>query len=117
MVYTIDSLFWGDSELKKLEVEYDKITVTVFNDVLQKILFLECRGYAALSEIVLGDEVYIDSIKIFKSADTPLTKKATRLYDGMPHDDPTGSDFWELHILMINDAEFHVVCKQVDIHD
>ncbi len=117
MTYSMDSLFWGDSELKKIEVEYDKITVTVFNDVLQKILFLECRGYAALSEIVLGDEVYIDSIKLFKSADTHLTEKANRLYERMSLDDPAGSDFWELHILMVNDAEFHVVCKQVDIHD
>lgn len=37
-VINYNNCFWGDSTLEKIEIVYDQINITVYNDVWQKIL-------------------------------------------------------------------------------
>lgn len=110
--------FWGDSTLEKTEIMYDKISVTVFNDLLQKYIRIECSQCVGMSEIICWDETIIENITVNKLTETSekLIEKAKHLYNNnhSDYDKPLGNNFLLLNILLINDISFYIICKEIE---
>lgn len=41
MIIDYNNCFWGDSVLEELNIKYDKINITVYNDVLNKNILID----------------------------------------------------------------------------
>lgn len=120
MIFEKNSLFWADSELVKIEIVYDKIVISVFNDVLQKMLYISCHKCVGITEIITWDEVVIDNIYVSNigNNDNPMLSKIFSIYGEInQYGKPIGKDFTRLDVVLLDQICFSVICKDVCISD
>lgn len=55
---------WADSDLQKIYIEYDRATLIIWNDALQKRLYVECSGLAGITNLCIWDDTIIMSAKL-----------------------------------------------------
>lgn len=121
IVMNYNDYFWGDSILEKIEVVYDKIVITVYNDVLQKNIIVECSQCAGMTQLINWDENIIENIflKEIPRKQHPIITKIKELYGVNSYDSEKSIEgrFFELRILLINEVSFSVICKNVSFMD
>lgn len=117
----INELFWGDSTLEQVVIEYDKITVKVFNDITEKIVYIECLNCIGMTNLYIWDETIIDNIVLDEIMPNSheMWKKIYEAYGDESYDlnKNLRGKFYELTIKMINDLEFSIICKDVKLID
>lgn len=110
--------FWGDSILNKIEIVYDKITLTIFNDALQKTILIECSECVGMSKMICWDEVIIENITISPSTSESeqIINEAKSLYGNLPEGcgKPFDGDFKTLRVTLIDNLYFNIACKKID---
>ena len=74
---------WADSNLEKIEIEYDKATLVIWNDSLQQRLLIKCTGLAGLTNLCIWDDTHIMSadIKCVSNADNNFLSGLYAAYD------------------------------------
>ena len=121
MEISYNDCYWADSTLENIEIVYDKITITVFNDSYKKNIYIECNQCAGVTEIITWDEVIIENITYIKLRDhtNPLIASIENIYGIEPNPALKSIDenFYEVKISLINNTSFSVVCKEVLFHD
>lgn len=117
----INELLWGDSTLEQVIVEYDKIIVKVFNDIIEKIVCIECLNCIGMTNMYIWDDTIIDSITLNEIAPQghEIWKKIYEVYGEESYDSNKNlmNTFYELKIRIINDFEFSIICQEVNIID
>jgi len=63
-----ESIFWPDSQLVKIQIEYNYAGLVIWNDVLQKHLLVKCSGLAGINNLCIWDDTIIENIYV-KNAD------------------------------------------------
>lgn len=120
MIFEKNSLFWADSELVKIEIVYDKIVISIFNDALQKMVYISCYECVGMTELIVWDEVIIDNIYVntVEASDNQMLSKVISIYgDINQYGKPIGKDFIRLDIALLDQISFSVICKDVCISD
>ena len=111
-------VLWSDSILKKIQIVYDKIEITIFNDMLKKEICIECLQCVGMTDIIIWDEVIIENILLEKvyNFQSPLIARVMEMYGDKPFSSVkqiTG-EFYELQVSLINGLFFNVICKNVN---
>lgn len=122
MILDYNKLFWGDSVLEKIEIEYDNIKIYIFNDVEQKHIIIECEYCAGMTEIITWDEIIIENVYLneIKNEQHPLIASVKEQYGELDYYEPNKSvygSYFELRVLLISNLSFSVICKQVTFKD
>lgn len=121
MIINYDDIFGGYSTLEKIEIYYDKIIMSVHNDILHKMIYIKCTHCIGITELLTWDENIIDNIFLSrcKNEDNHILKKAYELYGDEPYDSEKNitDDFVNLKVVLINNYEFCIICKSVDFSD
>ena len=63
-----NSIDWADSNIEKIEIEYDSIKLYVFNDALQRNVCGICTGFIGLTNLCIWDDTIVENIYV-KNAD------------------------------------------------
>lgn len=120
MIINYDDIFWGDSTLEKIEICYDRIVMSVYNDILHKMIFIKCTHCVGITELLTWDENIIDNIFLNKcNNENYILKKAYELYGDESYDSEKNltDDFVNLKVVLVNNDEFCIICKSVDFSD
>ena len=65
-----ENIDWADSDLEKIEIEYNKAILTIFNYTLGTRLSVHCEGLIGLTNLCVWDDTTILSAQIVKPTDT-----------------------------------------------
>ncbi len=121
MMINYHDCFWGDSTLEKIEIIYDNITITVYNDIAQKNINIECSQCVGMTQLINWDENIIENIFLdqIPNAEHQMISTIKQLYGVNSYDSEKSIDgqFFELRILLINKLSFSVICKSVSFKD
>ncbi len=116
-----NEIFWGDSTIEQIGIKYDEVTISIFNDLLQKKIDIICSKCIGISEIFIWDEVVIENIFVEEvvSSEHPMWKKTFDLYGAESYDSEKDilQPFYELKVVLINDLELKVLCQGIKIED
>lgn len=116
-----NELFWGDSNIEKITIEYDKIIISIFNDVLQKEVYIECSKCIGMTNIYTWDETIIENILLDSiiSEEHPMWGKIYELYGEEAYDSEKNlmHTFYEVKIVLINKLTFSVICQEVKFRE
>ena len=114
-----DSIFWPDSQLVTIHIEYNYAGLVIWNDVLQKHLLVECSGLAGINNLCIWDDTIILSANIYPvgDADNDFIRNLYKAYD--KNVDYGGrvlsSGLFELRIELVNYISFSVYCQEIDV--
>lgn len=118
MLINYEECFWGDSTLDKIEISNDRINITVYNDVLQKNIFIDCLQCVGMTEFINWDENIIENIFVKELTDGqhPMVNRISQLYGENSYDYEKNIEgkFMELNIVLINEFSFSVICKNIE---
>ena len=121
MIINYNDCFWGDSTLEKIEIVYDKVVITVFNDAMQKNIYIDCCDCAGITQLINWDENIIENIfvKDIPNGQHQIIAIINEIYNGASNNYSKCIEgpFFELHIVLINDLSFSVVCKNICMRD
>lgn len=121
IIINYNDCFWGDSVLEKIEIVYDKIEITVYNDVFQKEIYIECSQCVGMTQLINWDETIIENIFLqeIPKGQHPMIAAIKRLYGTNSFDSEKSIDgnFFELRISLINELSFSIVCKNICFRD
>ena len=51
-----ENIDWADSNIDKIEIEYDCAKLLIFNDTLQKNVCVSCTGFVGLTNLCIWDD-------------------------------------------------------------
>ena len=115
-----DNIDWADSNIHKIEIEYDCATILVFNDTLQKNVLVKCTGFIGLTNLCIWDDQIIDSASVHQILDNdsaPFIQEVLSAYDK----DFNYGERWlntgilELRIKLINNITFSIYCQKINV--
>lgn len=114
--YDVD---WADSEIDQIQIEYDRLVLKVWNDTLQKELFMICTGLAGISHLLIWDDTSIYGASLYPVVDESEEFVQT-LYNVYDRDfDYCGrslkNGLLELKIELSNQTSFSIYCQKVEI--
>ena len=121
MRYEFNELFWGDSTIEKIVIQYDYVVLSIFNDVLQRTLDLKCFNCLGISAIPIWDEIIIDNV-IFSNFHSIQNSIWKQLYDvhnleSFVQGKNLNTDFWEIKVILVDKLSFSVFCQKFEIWD
>lgn len=116
---TFKNIYWPDSQLEKIQIEYDCATLIIWNDVLQKRLTVRCTGLAGITNLCIWDDTIIMNAEVYPVTDFD-TDFIHRLFEAYDKNYDYGgrtlsSGLLELRIELINHISFSVYCLKVDV--
>ena len=114
-----ESLYWPDSQLTTIHIEYDRANLVIWNDALQKELFVECSGFAGMTNLCIWDDTIIMNANVYPvcDADNEFLKNLYTAYG--KNEDYGGrslsSGLLELRIELANYISFSVYCQKIEV--
>lgn len=110
---------WADSDLERINLEYDRATLIIRNDALQKRLSVVCSGFAGMTNLCIWDDTIILSAGIHPVCNTDndflrnlyTAYSKTGDYGGRSLSD----GLLELRIMLANQISFSVYCQSIEV--
>lgn len=114
-----ESIYWPDSQLIKVQIQYDCASLLVYNDTLQKQLLVACSGLAGVTNLCIWDDMIIMEAKIY-TADNTNSDFMRNLYAAYDHNADYGGrslrdGMQELRIELENHITFSVYCQHIEV--
>ncbi len=115
-----NNIDWADSNIDRIEIEYDRAKLFVFNDTLQKQLIVKFNGFIGMTNLLIWDDQIIDYAEVHEVQDdntTPFIQMLFATYDK----DFNYGERWlnrgvlEVQIRLINHTTFSLYCQSIDI--
>ena len=115
-----ENISWVDSDIERIEIEYNCAKLFIFNDSLQKDMCVSCTGFIGLNNLCIWDDQIIEQASIFQIKDddnTPFIQTVFAAYDK----DFNYGERWlnhgiiELRIKLVNGISFSIYCQKVDV--
>lgn len=110
---------WADSNLEKIQIEYDCAVLTIWNDSEQKRLLITCSGLAGITNLCIWDDTTIMNATLLPVNDESndfirsLYAAYDRNYDYGGRSLNCGLQ--ELRVELSNCISFSVYCLAVDV--
>lgn len=110
---------WADSDLERIQVEYDQAVLTVWNDAIQKTVFIKCSGLAGITNLCIWDDTIILDANIYTVVNTN-NDFLYQLYSAYDKNYDYGGKvlnkgLLELKITLTNNIAFSVYCLEIDV--
>lgn len=115
----ISEIDWAESDLEKIQIEYDCATLTVWNDTLQKRLSIYCCGLAGLTNLCIWDDTIIMNACVIPVTDfnNEFVHSLYTAYN--KHCDYGGrslnNGLLEFRVELSNFISFSVYCLKIDV--
>ena len=114
----LNEIDFADSELKKLNIEYDKAEVFIQLDDEEKTkLVIDCSGLLGVDNLCIWDDTYIDSLSIH-SADnnSEFLKEVFKAYIASTPERDLSKPIYDLKITFVNNLSCHIYIQKYEIH-
>lgn len=114
-----ENIDWADSDLERIQLEYDFAVLTIWNDTFQKRLLVHCSGFAGMNNLCIWDDTIIMNAEL-----KPVTNEDNEfirmLYTAYDRDFDYGGrslkdDLLMLNIKLANNISFQLYCQKVEI--
>lgn len=111
--------YWADSDIEKINIEYDHATLVIWNDFLQKRLSVECSGFAGITNLCIWDDTIIMRASAHTACDTD-NEFLSNLYNAYSKNQDYGgrsldSGLLELKIELANYIAFSIYCQRIEV--
>ena len=121
LLMEIQNYFWPDSQLIKMQIEYDCANVLIWNEVLQKKLLLKCSGFAGMTNLCIWDDTIIMSVQLYsvEESGNDFINQLYATYDkNINYGGRSLKDgLLELRIGLVNYTFFSIYCQKVEVLD
>ena len=115
----VEKYSWADSDLEKIQIEYDQATLIIWNDSVQKQLMVSCYGLAGITSLCIWDDTIILDVRVSSVTDEnsefvrELYSKYEKNYDYGGRSLSDG--LLELQIELTNNTSFSVYCLSIEV--
>ncbi len=114
------SIDWADSNIERIEIEYDCAKLMVFSDALQKPLIVKFNGFIGLTNLLIWDDQIIDHAEVHEVPDNSSTPFIQMLFATYDKDFNYGERWLnkgilEVQIHLVNHTFFSLYCQSIDI--
>lgn len=114
-----ENLYWPDSQLIRIQIEYDQAKLIIWNDILQKQLLVECSGFAGITNLCIWDDTIIMSARVYPVCDAD-NEFLRNLYTAYSKNEDyggrsLGNGLLELRIELVNYISFSVYCQNIEV--
>lgn len=114
-----ENYFWPDSQLEKMQIEYDHASLVIWNDVLERELVVECYGLAGITNLCIWDDTIIWSAEVRPVCNSE-DAFVRNLYTAYDKNYDYGGRFLsngllELRIELVNHIAFSVYCQRIEV--
>lgn len=117
--------YWCDSSIENIQIEFDKATLLIFNDVLKKYMNIVCTGFAGITNLCIWDDSFIFSYDLKPVTDDMDNEFLRDLYANHDKD----FDYYigqgdyvrkldgllELSMELSNHIRFRIYCLNVEV--
>ena len=115
-----NSIDWADSDIEKIEIEYDRMKLYVFNDTFQRNVCVICTGLIGLTNLCIWDDQIIDYAKAHQITDgerIPFMDMVYSAYDkNFNYGERCLNDgVLDICISLINHIPFHVYRQHITV--
>ena len=112
---------WADSSIKSILLEYDKATLKIWNDALQKYLRVECSGLAGITNLCIWDDTIIFDSEIYPvdHVNSDFLKNLFVAYDkDFDYGGRSLSDgLIEWRVELVNNISFSLYCLRIAVFE
>ena len=117
-----NSVFWPDSNIEKITIEYNRAQLYVYNSALQRNLHVNCTGFIGLTNLCIWDDQIIEDAEIRQVSEDENTAFLQTLFSAYDKDYNYGERWLsqgilELRITLVNGITFSIYCQNVDIEE
>lgn len=114
------SIDWADSNIERIEIEYNCAKLIVFNDALQKQLIIKFDGFIGLTNLLIWDDQIIDHAEVHEIQDNdsaPFIQLLFATYDKNFNygERWLNKGILEVQIHLVNNTSFSLYCQSIDI--
>ena len=114
-----ESIYWPDSQLIKIQIQYDHASLLIYNDALQKKLLIECFGLAGVTNLCIWDDMIIMEAQV-SPADNTNTDFMRKMYTAYDRNADYGgrslsNGMQELRMKLENHIAFSVFCQKIQV--
>ena len=108
---------WADSDIESIKIEYDRASLVIWNDTLQKNLLVVCTGLAGITNLCIWDDTIIVSANVYPAFETGddfmnnLYGAYNKCYDYGGRSLSNG--LIELRVKLTNSISFSVYCQRI----
>lgn len=111
---------WADSNIEKIEIEYDSIKLYVFNDTLQRNVCVNCTGFIGLTNLCFWDDHIIDHAEMHQISDDEIIPFMEMVYSAYDKNFNYGERFLnngviDVCIRLVNDISFNIYCQKITV--
>ena len=111
--------YWADSDIESINIQYDLATIVIWNDALQKMLSVECSGFAGITNLCIWDDTIIMSASVYHAcnADNEFLSNLDSAYSKNKDygGRSLGSGLLELKIELANYISFSIYCQKIEV--
>jgi len=112
---------WADSDIERINIEYDHATLLIWNDALQKKLSVDCFGFAGITNLCIWDDTIIISARV-NSVYNSDNEFVRNLYTAYSKNKDYGGrtlndEMFELKIELSNYISFSVYCQTIEVSE
>ena len=115
-----NNIDWADSNIEKIEIEYDSIKLYIFNDTLQRNVCVICTGFIGVTDLCIWDDQiidYADARQIADDENIPFMKMVYASYDKNFNygERYLNNGVIEVCIRLINNIPFNIYCQKITV--
>lgn len=117
-----EKISWADSNIEKIEIEYDCAKLFIFNAALQMNVCVSCTGFIGLTNLCIWDDQIIGQASVERVEDdneNPFIRAVFSAYDK----DFNYGERWlsrgilELRIKLLNNISFSIYCQKITVEE
>ncbi len=113
---------WADSDINKIEIEYNCVKLYIFNDTLQKNFVVNCSGFIGMTDLCIWDDQIIDYAEVIEIEDpkhSPFTEEIFSAYGiNVNYGERTlKPEFLEARFTLTNQITFKIYCQAINVSE
>ena len=114
-----ENIYWPDSQLATIQIEYDRANLVIWNEVLKKRLSVECSGLAGITNLCIWDDTIIMSASVYPVCDAD-NEFLNNLYTAYSKNKDYGGRYLgegllEMRMELVNGIFFRVYCQKIEV--
>ncbi len=113
---------WHDTEVEKIEISSNQITVIIKHDDYENPIKILCNEVVGLTDLCMWEDVIVYDAKL-EYVNSELTSFLLKVKDAHPTDgdfynnQPMKNGLLCLSIELVNHIAFHIYCYEVKIYE
>lgn len=114
------NFFWPDSNIEKIEIQFDTIKLYIFNDALQKNVCVICTGFIGITNLLMWDDQIINDVAVREVQEDDTDPFIQMLFSKYNKNFNYGErwlnrEIYDLQIRLTNHTTFHIYCQSIEV--